>query len=335
VLGRAPEFALTDQDGVAFGSPDLLGEVWVANFMFTRCKATCPIQVEKLVALQGKLASHAKRAEVHLVSISVDSTHDTSEVLRRYAAANGAKTDQWRFLTGQRKAIWLLSTEGFHLPAGPDPTNEAMPIGHSARLVVVDRRGRIRALVDSQAEDCVAQVMAALEPLLAEVRPQRFGLPPEIFNPPWLAARAKAQIASAAAWKVEHGFAFRDERRASGIAFRNRVVDDGGRQYKAVHYGHGNGVAAADVDGDGHVDLYFSNQVGSNQLWRSLGNGRFEDITEDAGVAMQDVIGVTGSFADTDNDRDPDLFVTSVRGGNRLFIDEGKGSSRMRPSRPA
>ncbi len=325
VLGRAPEFMLTDQDGKAFGTPDLLGEVWVANFMFTRCLATCPVQTEKLVALQTKLAGHAKRAEVHLLSITVDATHDTPEVLRTYASAQGAKTDQWRFLTGERKAIWLLSTEGFHLPAGPDPTNEAMPIGHSARLVVVDRRGRIRAFVDSQAEDCVDKALAALEPLLAEVRPQRFGFPSEIFDPPWLEARAKTQIAAAASWTVEHGFAFRDARRASGIEFCNRVVDDGGRHYKAVHYDHGNGVAAADVDGDGHVDLYFSNQVGSNQLWRSLGNGRFENITEAAGVALKDVIGVTASFADIDNDGDPDLYVTSVRGGNKLFINDGKG----------
>ena len=35
----------------------------------------------------------------------------------------------------------------------------------------------------------------------------------------------------------------------------------------------------ADVDGDGRADLYFVNQVGGNQLWRNLGNGKFENIT--------------------------------------------------------
>ncbi|MDF1701432.1 MAG: CRTAC1 family protein, partial [Planctomycetota bacterium] len=203
--------------------------------------------------------------------------------------------------------------------------NKAMPIGHSARFVVVDRRGQIRGLVDSQVEGCVEKVMALVETLAAEPRPQRLGFPDEIFTSPWMATRAAAQRKAAAAWNVAHDFTFTDARYASGIGFRNRMVDDGGKHYKAVHYDHGNGVAAADVDGDGHLDLYFSNQVGSNRLYRALGDGRFEDITKRAGVGVADAIGVTASFADTDNDGDPDLYVTTVRGGNRLFLNDGSG----------
>lgn len=122
-----------------------------------------------------------------------------------------------------------------------------------------------------------------------------------------------------------HDFGFEDARWASGIGFRHRMVDDAGKHYKAVHYDHGNGLAVADVDGDGRLDLYFCNQVGSNRLYRALGDGRFEDVTKRAGVAMRDVIGVSASFADTDNDGDPDLYTTSVRGGNRLFVNDGTG----------
>ncbi|MDA1194871.1 MAG: FG-GAP-like repeat-containing protein [Planctomycetota bacterium] len=325
VLARAPTFQLTDQDGAPFGTTDLLGEVWIANFMFTRCGATCPIQTARLSVLQGQLAQHPRRGDIRIVSISVDSDYDTPEVLAAYASAHGASTDRWRFLTGVRRDIWLLSTEGFRLPAGPDPSNEAMPIGHSSRLVVVDRRGRIRAFVDSQPADSVDQVMAVLEPLVAEPTPARVAKPPEVLDPPWLPQRAAVQVEKAAAWSVEHGFQFRDARYASGIRFRHRMVDDAGRNYKAVHYDHGNGLAAADVDGDGLLDLYFCNQVGSNRLYRGLGGGRFEDITKEAGVAVSDAIGVSASFADTDNDGDPDLYVTTVRGGNRFFVNDGKG----------
>jgi hypothetical protein len=51
---------------------------------------------------------------------------------------------------------------------------------------------------------------------------------------------------------VEHDFRFTDELAASGIRFVHRVVDEAGRNYKGVHYDHGNGIAIADVDGDGH-----------------------------------------------------------------------------------
>ena len=92
-----------------------------------------------------------------------------------------------------------------------------------------------------------------------------------------------------------------------------------------VHYDHGNGIAVADVDGDSRPDLYLTSQLGGNELWRNLGGGRFEDITEKAGVGLSDRIGVTASFADYDNDGDPDLFVTSVRTGNALFENDGEG----------
>ena len=94
---------------------------------------------------------------------------------------------------------------------------------------------------------------------------------------------------------------------------------------KAVHYDHGNGIAVADVDGDGREDIYFISQVGTNELYRNLGGGKFENITEKAAVALVEQIGVTASFADTDNDGDPDLYVTTVCSGNFFFENEGAG----------
>ena len=95
--------------------------------------------------------------------------------------------------------------------------------------------------------------------------------------------------------------------------------------HKPVHYDHGNGIAVADVDGDGLYDIYFVNQVGGNELWKNLGDGKFKNITKEAGVGLPDRISVTASFADIDNDGDQDLFVTSVRGGNVLFKNDGHG----------
>jgi hypothetical protein len=115
---------------------------------------------------------------------------------------------------------------------------------------------------------------------------------------------------------------------ASGITFRNQVTDDSTRHYKAIHYDHGNGVAVADVDSDGKLDLFFASMVGPNELWRNLGGARFENVTERAGVALESQISVTGSFADIDNDGDPDLYVTTVRHGNHLFENDGSGRFR-------
>ena len=101
-------------------------------------------------------------------------------------------------------------------------------------------------------------------------------------------------------------------------------MDDAGKTYKPIHYDHGNGIAVADVDGDGLQDIYFVSQLGENQLWKNTGNGKFQNITKQA-VALKDHVSVTASFADYDNDGDQDLFVTTVRKGNYLFENDGKG----------
>ena len=143
-----------------------------------------------------------------------------------------------------------------------------------------------------------------------------------------LPVRQWAQQNTADELDVFHDFQFRDALVESGIRFRHQIVDDAGKTYKMVHYDHGNGVAVADVDGDGLYDIYFTTQLGGNELWKNLGRGKFENITEQAGVGLPDRISVTASFADMDNDGDADLFVTTVRMGNAFFENDGKGRFR-------
>jgi hypothetical protein len=159
----------------------------------------------------------------------------------------------------------------------------------------------------------------------AGANPAVIDVPPVDIGAQTLDARAAAERSDAAKLKVPYDFRFTDRLPESGITFVHQIVDDAGKTYKAAHYDHGNGIAAADVDGDGKIDLYFVNQLGGSELWRNVGGGKLENITASAGVAVAGRIGVTASFADIDNDGDQDLFVTTVRGGNVLFENDGKG----------
>lgn len=156
--------------------------------------------------------------------------------------------------------------------------------------------------------------------------PTPVGVPPEVMDTPWLESRQAAQQAASESYEVFHDFRFAHRRPESGITFTHQFVDDLAREFKQTHYDHGNAVAVADVDGDGRLDLYFTTQIGRNELWRNLGNGEFADITERAGVGLPDRISVAAAFGDVDNDGDPDLFVTTVRGGNVLFENDGHGA---------
>ncbi len=145
--------------------------------------------------------------------------------------------------------------------------------------------------------------------------------------PAWLLERAQQESVLAAQAGVMRDFRFTDRRAESGITFATHIVDDAGKAFKKVHYDHGTGLCAADVDGDGLPDLYFVSQRGGNELWKNLGGGRFANIT-DSSLAMTDDIAVACAFGDIDNDGDPDLIVSTVRHGNRLFENLSGGKFR-------
>jgi enediyne biosynthesis protein E4 len=256
--------------------------------------------------------------------VSIDPEFDTPEVLAKYAQANGADRARWTFLTGTRDAVLGLVRNGFKLPVAEEVDGAAAML-HSQDFLLVDRSGRVRGAWDGLADADRPALLNAIDDLLAEPPPHDQYVPPDVAHPDWLPARRQAQLASAGSIRSPHDFHFADKVGATGITFRHVSSIDAGKAYRAVHYDHGTAIAAADVDGDGRVDLYFVNQIGKNALFRSAGGGRFEDITDSAGVGVGDRACVGASFADVDNDGAPDLFVTSVRDGNLLFHNDGHG----------
>jgi hypothetical protein len=160
------------------------------------------------------------------------------------------------------------------------------------------------------------------------IEKKRLYQPEDVDRAPWLEERKQEQTRTLASVDVFHDFRFQDRVEASGITFVNQVTDDSSRHFKAIHYDHGNGIAVADVDGDGRLDVYFTSQTGPNELWRNVGGSRFENVTDRAGVALDDLISVAASFGDIDNDGDADLYVTTVRHGNHLFENDGTGVFR-------
>ncbi len=120
---------------------------------------------------------------------------------------------------------------------------------------------------------------------------------------------------------------FREAAQESGIGFRMSFLPgEQGENFKVNLYDHGCGVAVGDYDGDGHDDVFFCNQLGPCALYRNRGDGTFEDVTQKAGVGLGDRVCVAATFADYDNDGYQDLFVTSTRGGNVLFHNNGDGT---------
>ena len=108
------------------------------------------------------------RDDLRLVSFSVDPDWDTPKVLVEYAHTFGADRSRWLFLTGDKKQVYHLASDGFHLAAvEADPAKE-MPILHSTKLVLVDRGGAIRGYYDSSDPDEMQKLIRDVRQVLAE-----------------------------------------------------------------------------------------------------------------------------------------------------------------------
>jgi cytochrome oxidase Cu insertion factor (SCO1/SenC/PrrC family) len=165
ILGSVPEFSLTEASGTTLRRTDLLGKVWIASFIFTRCGEACPLLMQHEARLQPDLPL---RDDLRLVSFSVDPEWDTPKVLTEYAHTFGADQSRWLFLTGDKKQVYHLTTDGFHLAVvDADPTKE-MPILHSTKLVLVDRGGAIRGYYDSSDPAEMQKLIRDVRQVLAE-----------------------------------------------------------------------------------------------------------------------------------------------------------------------
>ncbi len=119
---------------------------------------------------------------------------------------------------------------------------------------------------------------------------------------------------------------------ATGLTFTNLVPES--RYWTNQLLLDGGGVTAADIDGDGLVDLFFTGQTGLSSLWRNLGDWKFTNITVNAfgsNSVLADLDGLGCAFADFNGDGAPDLVVNSHGQGTFVFFNDGSGHFKPHP----
>jgi protein SCO1/2 len=164
VLSTVPAFAFVDQDGKAFGSQSMLGKIWVANFIFTRCPNICPKFTAKMGSLQDKSAG--VMPQLALVSFTVDPEHDTPEVLKAYGEKHRADFARWTFARGARTELENVIKNGMLQPMDPGDGVDLNSVVHGSYFALVDGQLRVRGVyrftepgsVDDMLRD--AQVLA-------------------------------------------------------------------------------------------------------------------------------------------------------------------------------
>jgi len=157
VLGQLRPFTLTNQLGEAVSSDSLRGEVIIANIIFSRCPTQCHQLSRQMARLQEKIGE-----ETRLVSLTADPEFDTASVLATYGQRYGTDPARWWFLTGPKAEVYRVAEKDLLFTVMD--TGEANPkleerFIHASNFIVLDRQGRLRAVVQGEELDAVDRLL--------------------------------------------------------------------------------------------------------------------------------------------------------------------------------
>jgi protein SCO1 len=148
-LSQVAPFTLTNQHGQPVTLTNLLGQVWVADIIFTRCAGPCPQMTRTMREVQDAVS---RKSPVKFVTLTTDPDYDTPAVLKHYAKEAGADPARWLFLTGAKDEIARLAINSLKLTAiekAPETRESAADLFiHSTIFVLVDKQGAVQAAFD-------------------------------------------------------------------------------------------------------------------------------------------------------------------------------------------
>jgi protein SCO1/2 len=140
-----PSTGLIDQRGRRFSFATTNGRTTIVSFIYTRCRDAqmCPLVAAKFARMQREL----RGTPIRLVTVTLDPSYDTPDVLARYGPVYGADPAAWTFVTGPTTAVDDVVGRLGIVVERP----RAGVIVHSEAAVIIDANGRVARFVDGAA----------------------------------------------------------------------------------------------------------------------------------------------------------------------------------------
>lgn len=171
---RALDFRLRDEEGRPFTQRDSRGRVTVLTFLYTTCEDTCPITASQILGALDDLGPAGK--DVAATAVSADPDVDDAALARRFLVDRRI-TGRMRFALGSAKELCPVWRAYGVQPQGdqyrprcprrgaPDPGAPVESFEHSARVVVIDKRGYQRSAfpLDQLTSDALANDIRRLQ----------------------------------------------------------------------------------------------------------------------------------------------------------------------------
>lgn len=138
---EAPDFSLQGTDGRELKMSRYRGKVVVLSFGYSHCTAVCPVTLATLAQARRQLGPAA--ADVQVVYVTVDPERDVPARLQAFLYNFDAT-----FIGGTGTAGQLASVrKDYGISAQKIPTRDGYSYSHSSFTYLIDRSGRIRALM--------------------------------------------------------------------------------------------------------------------------------------------------------------------------------------------
>ena len=161
---KVPSYNFINQDSLPISNSFTDGKIWVAHYFFTTCPTICPVMISGINDVQD---AYRDNEQLKIVSFTVNPEVDTPKVLKEYAKLQNANTQQWQFVTGDKKKLYRFARKGLFVEAtdGDGGVNDFI---HSEKLVLIDKYNNIRGYYDGTEESEVKLLIKDINRLLSE-----------------------------------------------------------------------------------------------------------------------------------------------------------------------
>lgn len=137
---QVASFSFTDQNENPFGTDQLAGKVWIADFIFTDCTSVCTPMSQKMADLQTMFKEQGLKVE--FVTFTVDPETDTPQVLKDYLVQFTDDESNWHLLTGySQDSIEKIALNQFQTIV--QKPNESGQVIHGTNFYIIDQKGYI------------------------------------------------------------------------------------------------------------------------------------------------------------------------------------------------
>jgi len=166
VIQPAPDFILTELNGEPIKASDNKGKIVLMEFMFTSCPDICPLTTYKMVQLQEQLKKEDWFGnKVQFVAVTFDPTHDTPEVLLKYANRMKMDLSGWHVLRGDEAATKEIARK---YGVTVQNLGDGQFVHTVTSLNLIDSEQRVRKVYEMGDDMDNAKIMADITSLISE-----------------------------------------------------------------------------------------------------------------------------------------------------------------------